>query len=302
MVRFRHSARLVANAGASPARLASSCYSNVVHSWVAGTSTCNAMLCLRLRVWRSTVEGMRETTFKEIKGVSANMLALAVGDFNLLASGVDEAGRSVGVWALPGASADDAQLSLHVLKQATAAWARFSGASLVQLGKVDMLVSNTAYAFSSSQMGLLFMDKYRTLWNPAVSTAADLVKAAHVICHETGHQWFGGLLQTLNETGKFFIEESTTSFGEVFCANHALPQALGNRAGFERLFFPPFEDTQSIHVGAEFHAMQNLASPWHANDSILTSSAVFYTKGPAFLHMLEDYGNSAVHKVCCASC
>ena len=76
-----------------------------------------------------------------------------------------------------------------------------------------------------------------------------------------------------------------------------LPHAFGNVLAFERTFFPAYGDTRSIHVGAEFHAFNNLAAPQHAQDAIVSSSAAFYTKGAALLHMLESYADSSVRQV-----
>lgn len=223
------------------------------------------------------------------------MLAVAVGRFDNLASGLDSEGRRVGVWALPGGLEADAQLTMHVLNASISAWSDFTGHAIPELGKLDMVVWNGASPWSSSQFGLLYMDRFRTLWNPEFSTASDLIRAAHITCHEAGHNWWGGVLQTLNQTA--FIEESTTSYSEVFCVSKVLPKSLGNVLTIQRAFFPEFDDTRSIHVGGEFHAIDNLATPKHAQDTVVSSSAAFYTKGATLLHMLESYADSSVKEV-----
>ena len=240
---------------------------------------------------------MRTQGFKTVKGISANMLAIAVGAFDRLATGFDAHHRRVSVWALPGATPEDAEVPWQILSNATAAWANFTGQPLPSLGKLDMLVTNGDSPWSSSQHGLLLMDRFRTLWHGGLSTASDLVRCAHVICHETGHLWFGGLLQTLNETGKPFIEESTTSYGEVACVSRALGGPLAQRQAFTRSFFPGFGDTRSLHTGAAFHALDNLAGPEGAALTAVASPAAWYTKGAAFLHMLESYADAAVMPV-----
>ena len=246
--------------------------------------------------WFARADGSREVTFRELQGWSPNMLAVAVGRFESLASGLDAQGRRVAVWAPPGGNPQDAELTLHVLNASVSAWSEFTGYSLPELEKLEMVVWNGGSPWSSSQFGLLFMDRFRTLWNADFSTASDLVRAVHITCHEAGHHWFGGVLQTLNHT-KFFIEESTTSYAEVFCVSKVLPQVFGTVLSVERAVFPAFGDTRSIHVGAEFHAINNLATPEHAQDVVVSSSAAFYTKGAALLHMLESYAGASVHEV-----
>lgn len=244
---------------------------------------------------RWLADGSREVVFKELQGWSLNMLAVAVARFESLASGFDADGRRLGVWAPPGGAPEDAQLTLHVLNASVSAWTEFTGHPIPELGKLDMVVWNGASPWSSSQFGFLFMDRFRTLWNAEYSTASDMIRAAHITCHEAGHNWFGGVLQTLNQTA--LIEESTTSFGEVFCVSKVLPQALANTLTFERAFFPAYGDTRSIHVGAEFHAINNLAAPAHSNDKILSSTSAYYTKGASLLHMVESYADSGVEEV-----
>jgi aminopeptidase N len=237
--------------------------------------------------------------FKELQGWSLNMLAVGVARFENLASGFDADARRVGVWALQGGAPEDAQLTLHVLNGSISAWSEFTNRTVPELGKLDMVIWNGASPWSSSQIGFLFMDRFRTLWNQDYSTASDLIRAAHITCHEVGHTWFGGVVQTLNQTA--FIEESTTSYGEVFCVTKVLPKALGNALTVQRAFFPAYGDSRLIHVGAEFHAIDNLLTPEHVNDSIVSSFAAFYTKGAALLHMLESYADASVRQVLCFS-
>lgn len=271
-------------------RVASSQFCTEHEAW--GIKLKHQMPCL-IALW--SADGSTEVTFKELQGWSPNMLAVAAGRFENLASGFDSDGRRVAVWALPGGFPEDAQLTLHVLNASISAWSEFTGHSIPELGKLEMVVWNGGSPWSASQVGFLFMDRFRTLWNPNFSSASDLIRAAHITCHEAGHNWFGGVLQTLNQTA--FVEESTTSYGEVFCVSRVLPKALANMLTFERAFFPADGDTRSIHVGAEFHAINNLVTAEHAKDKIVSSMA-YYTKGAALLHMLESYADSSVQQVC----
>lgn len=241
--------------------------------------------------------GMRTQGFKSVKAISSNMLAIAIGAFQRLATGFDAEHRRISLWAPPGAAPADARVPWQILSNATAAWANFTGQPLPALGKLDMLVSGGPSPWSSSQHGLLLMDRFGTLWNSEQSSATDLVRCAHVICHETGHLWLGGLLQTLNYTGRMFMEESTTSYGEVFCVSRVLGGPLSQRAAFERSFFPAFGDTRALHNGAAFHAVENLARPAGAGLQIEGGPAAYYTKGAALLHMLESYADAVVGPV-----
>jgi hypothetical protein len=292
------------------------------------------------------------------------MLSLAAGRFRRLQTRIDARGRDVSIWALPTASQDDAGLSVRVLQAAVPAWEAFTGQQLVELGKFDMLAWNGQSPWSISSMSLLWMDRFRTLWNPRIrcaptlvllqagicaralqrpidiaslvqavhtrlrvikrrsqrsigsmqrctasqrhlcdarsarscSTASDLVRAAHVVCHEAGPNWLGGLVQTLNSTERGFIIESTTSYGESACAAVALP-ALSNRAIYREMFAPPFRDSRGLHVGALFHALEEFSQPELAGAGVVGTLGGRYAKGAALLAMLEAYVDSVIGPV-----
>ena len=128
------------------------------------------------------------------------------------------------------------------------------------------------------------------------STASDLIRAAHIICHEVGHHWFAGLVQTLNATHRGFVEESTTSFSEASCVASALP-ALENRAIYTQMFTPPFGDTRGLHIGALFHALDEFTGPEGIDEVVDSGPKGVYTKGAAALHMIEGYLDSVTEPV-----
>eukprot|EP00892_Ulva_mutabilis_P010103 jgi/Ulvmu1/7465/UM037_0008.1 len=241
-------------------------------------------------------DGTRTVVFEPLQGISADMLGVTVGMLTRLATGRDATGRRVSVWALPGAMPEDTLVPWQLLSNATAAWADFTGQPLPSLGKLDMVVWNGEAPWSTAQHGLLLMDRFRTLWRGGASTATDLVRAAHVICHETGHLWIGGLLQTLDTEEISFVQEGTTSYGEVYCVSKVLPGPLSTLATFTRAFFPEFGETRALHTGAEFHATATLAQPASANETILDGRTALYTKGPALLHMLGSYMDTTARK------
>ena len=126
--------------------------------------------------------GVRRTTFKQLRRYSSNMLALAIGHFRRLQRTADAAGREIAVWALPGAEPTDAALSLRVLEAAVPGWEELTGAELPGLGKLDMLVWNGASPWSSSQMGLLWMDRFRTIWNAELRRALARLMTCETLC------------------------------------------------------------------------------------------------------------------------
>ena len=62
-----------------------------------------------------------------------------------------------------------------LLAAAVPAWEQLTGAELVDLAKMDMLVWNGDSPWSSSQLGLLWMDRFRTIWNPDTRYASNLL-------------------------------------------------------------------------------------------------------------------------------
>lgn len=100
------------------------------------------------------------------------MLSLAAGRLRRLTHRRDASGRDVSVWALPGGAPHDAELSARALEAAVPAWEAFTGQQLYELGKLDMLAWSGTSPWSSSSIGLLWMDRFRTLWNPATRRAA----------------------------------------------------------------------------------------------------------------------------------
>jgi hypothetical protein len=96
------------------------------------------------------------------------MLALAVGRFLQLAMDTDSANRPFAVWGLPGATPTSAKIPLKTFAGAVPAWEMITGQQVLQLGKMDMLIWNGEHIWSESQFGLLLMDRFRTLWDPAM--------------------------------------------------------------------------------------------------------------------------------------
>ena len=115
---------------------------------------------------------LRRTTFKGVRRVSPNMLGLAVGQFARVANQSDSAARPSTVWALPTAQSADATFPARVLSAAVPAWEDFTQQPLQELGKVDMLIWNGEYQWSTSHFGLLQMDPFRTLWNADIRCGA----------------------------------------------------------------------------------------------------------------------------------
>ena len=128
------------------------------------------------------------------------------------------------------------------------------------------------------------------------STASDLIRAAHIICHEVGHHWFAGSVQTLNMTHRGFVEESLTSFFETQCVAAAVP-ALQNHAVYQQLFAPPFRDSRHLHIGALFHALEAFTLPQGAGQGIDTGIEGRYAKGPAVLHMVGTFLDNSTSPV-----
>jgi hypothetical protein len=109
-----------------------------------------------------------------------------------------------------------------------------------------------------------------------------------MVCHESGHLWFGGLVQTLNTTEKGFIEESTTSYCEVDCVASTL-LSLSNSAIYTEMFAPPYGDNRGLHIGALFHALEEFTLPKLSRVGIIHSIPGRYAKGAAWLHMMESF-------------
>lgn len=93
------------------------------------------------------------------------------------------------------------------------------------------------------------------------------------------------------------LQESTTSYGEVYCVSKVLPGPLSETAAFTRSFFPEFGDTRALHTGAEFHATGSFARPAAANETVLQGRTALYTKGPAVLHMVGSYMDATMQQV-----
>ena len=123
--------------------------------------------------------GLQSVTFKELRRISPNMLALSVGRFRKVAEGSDPSARPTAVWALPSAQPSDAEVPGQILTASIPAWEAFTGAELQELGKLDMLIWNGMFPWSTSQFGLLRMDPFRPLWNKDVRCGARSHLAPH---------------------------------------------------------------------------------------------------------------------------
>ena len=102
------------------------------------------------------------------------MLGLVAGRLRRLARSVDASGRPLAVWALPGAVPSDGALTLRALQQVIPSWGNLTGQWLQEVGKLDVVIWSGQSPWSTSQVGLLWLDRFRALWNPMVRCAAML--------------------------------------------------------------------------------------------------------------------------------
>jgi len=135
--------------------------------------------------------------------------------------------------------------------------------------------------------GATFLNEERVLF-PAPPSAADLLRRAQLVFHETSHQWFGDLV-TMRWFDDLWLKEGFANFMAAK-ATEALAPEFDAWSAFHALKTSAVRTDATRGTTAIRYPLENLA------DAKSAYGAIVYSKGPAVLRQAEFYLGEAAFK------
>ena len=239
--------------------------------------------------WKAVSNGaLQEQTpgkikFKETEPISTYLFAFAAGPFETLRAEGDPVRLLVRRSRLDAAKIHVGEV-LRLNREATAYFERYF-ARKFPFAKYDLvLVPEFPYG-GMEHAGATFLNEERVLF-PAPPSAADILRRAQLIFHETSHQWFGDLV-TMRWFDDLWLKEGFANFMAAKATEALLPQ-FDAWTAFHTLKLGAVRTDATRGTTAIRYPLQNLA------DAKSAYGAIVYAKGPAVLRQAEFYLGEAV--------
>jgi aminopeptidase N len=221
--------------------------------------------------------------FKVTEPISTYLFAFAAGPFETLRAENDPVRLFVRRSRLEAGKLHVGEV-LRLNREATGYFERYF-ARTFPFAKYDLvLVPEFPYG-GMEHAGATFLNEERVLF-PAPPSAADLLRRAQLIFHETSHQWFGDLV-TMRWFDDLWLKEGYANFMAAKATEALLPQ-FDAWTAFHALKLGAVRTDATRGTTAIRYPLQNLA------DAKSAYGAIVYSKGPAVLRQAEFYLGEAV--------
>jgi aminopeptidase N len=217
-------------------------------------------------------------SFSKTEPISTYLFAFAAGPFETLTAPGDETRLVFRRSRLERARTHAAEV-LRLNRESVAWFERYFERKF-PFAKYD-LVLVPEFAFGGMEhAGASFLNEERVLF-PAPPSAADLLRRAQLIFHETSHQWFGDLV-TMRWFDDLWLKEGFANFMAAKATEALLPQ-FNAWTAFHLLKLSGVRTDATQGTTAIRYPLTNLA------DAKSAYGAIVYSKGPAVLRQAEFY-------------
>jgi aminopeptidase N len=219
-----------------------------------------------------------KVSFKETEPISTYLFAFAAGPFEALRE-TDDPVRMFVRRSRIVRGVEHAAEVLRLNREATTYFARYF-ARKFPFAKYDLVLLPEFPYGGMEHAGATFLNEERVLF-PAPPSAADLLRRAQLIFHETSHQWFGDLV-TMRWFDDLWLKEGFANFMAAKANEAILPQ-YDAWIAFHALKTSAVRTDATRGTTAIRYPLQNLA------DAKSAYGAIVYSKGPAVLRQAEFY-------------
>ncbi|MGH8704358.1 MAG: M1 family metallopeptidase, partial [Burkholderiales bacterium] len=223
-------------------------------------------------------EARGRVRFAETEPIPTYLFAFAAGPFEALTA----PGHAVRLFVRHSRierAREHAPEVLRLNREAMAYFARYFGHRF-PFAKYDLvLVPEFPYA-GMEHAGATFLNEESVLF-PAPPSAADLLRRAQVIFHETSHQWFGDLV-TMRWFDDLWLKEGFANFMAAKATETLAPE-FDAWTAFHALKVSAVRTDATRGTTAIRYPLDNLSSAKSAY------GAIVYSKGPAVLRQAEFY-------------
>ncbi len=216
--------------------------------------------------------------FAESEPIPTYLFAFAAGPFETLSAPGDTARLFVRRSRLARAQEHAGEV-LRINREALGYFERYF-ARRFPFAKYDLvLVPEFPYG-GMEHAGATFLNEERVIF-PAPPSAADLLRRAQLIYHETSHQWFGDLV-TMRWFDDLWLKEGFANFMAAK-ATEALAPEFDAWTAFHALKTSGVRTDATRGTSAIRYPLENLSAAKSAY------GAIVYAKGPAVLRQAEFY-------------
>jgi aminopeptidase N len=234
--------------------------------------------------WRAISNGREERQdernikFKTTEPISTYLFAFAAGPFEALRAEGDPVRLFVRRSRLERAKQHAGEV-LRLNREATAYFAKYF-ARKFPFAKYDLVLIPEFPYGGMEHAGATFLNEERVLF-PAPPSAADFLRRAQLIFHETSHQWFGDLV-TMRWFDDLWLKEGFANFMAAKATEALLPE-FDAWTAFHMLKLSAVRTDATRGTTAIHYPLENLSAAKSAY------GAIVYSKGPAVLRQLEFF-------------
>ena len=244
------------------------------------------------RGWQAIANGIQESRegntykFRETEPISTYLFAFAAGPFEELRAEGDPVRLFVRRSRLERAKAHAGEV-LRLNREATAYFSRYF-ARPFPFAKYDLVLIPEFPYGGMEHAGATFLNEERVVF-PAPPSAADFLRRAQLIFHETSHQWFGDLV-TMRWFDDLWLKEGFANFMAAKATEAVAPE-FDAWTAFHMLKLSAVRTDATRGTTAIRYPLENLSAAKSAY------GAIVYSKGPAVLRQLEFFlGEAAFQK------
>jgi len=216
--------------------------------------------------------------FEETEPISTYLFAFAAGPFETLRAEGDPVRLFVRQSRLEAAKTHAGEV-LRLNREATAYFERYF-ARPFPFAKYDLVLIPEFPYGGMEHAGATFLNEERVLF-PAPPSAADILRRAQLIFHETSHQWFGDLV-TMRWFDDLWLKEGFANFMAAKAVEALLPE-FDAWTAFHAVKLAGVRTDATRGTTAIRYPLKNLA------DAKSAYGAIVYSKGPAVLRQAEFY-------------
>ncbi len=246
---------------------------------IAGTQT--AVSNTPITSERAVAGGKREVAFGPTPAMSSYLMVLCVGELEALRDEID--GVQLAIWTRRGVSAQ-ARYAMEVTKQVIRYYNEYFG-TRYPLPKLDQIAVPGGFSGAMENWGGITYIESAILFDPASSSQSTKEGIYSIIAHEIAHQWFGNLV-TMAWWDNLWLNEGFASWMGTKATDHFNPAwQVWLRANDDK------EGAMGRDARRTTHPIQQpVLTEGEASDAF---DEITYSKGQAFLRMLESYVGEA---------
>ena len=221
--------------------------------------------------------GLQRTTFRMTPKMPSYLLVLVAGELERSVAKQD--GVEIGVVTTAGKQAS-AAFTLGATKDLLKYYNGYFGQPY-PLAKLDQIAIPGGFNGAMENWGGIVYNEASLLYDPKSSPDSMMLASFGINAHELAHQWFGNLV-TMAWWDNLWLNEGFASWMATKASDHFHPEGRAQLAALvER------EDVMNLDARKTTHPIQTpIETEEQAADAF---DAITYTKGEAFLRMLEAY-------------